>query len=58
MYTIKLEQLRNRVDLRLATNARDYQKLVCKPNFEGKLAHCGMYILKLSNTLMYDFNCI
>ena len=54
----KIEQLRNRVDLRLSTNARDYQKLVCKPNFERKLAYCGMYILKLSNNLMYDLNCI
>ena len=72
-----MENIRNRVDIRLVNDRRKAEKLAAKPNlkhltiFDGDLVsihmkrtklkfnkpvYCGMAILDLSKTLMYDFH--
>ena len=73
----KMENIWNRVDIRLVNDRRKAEKLAVKPNFKhltifdedlvsihmkrtklkfNKSVYCGMAILDLSKTLMYDFH--
>ena len=72
-----MENLRNKIDVKLINNEKDYLKCTSKPSYishkkfgnnlvtirENKLAlklkkpaYIGMWILKLSKLLMYEFH--
>ena len=72
-----MENIRNRVDVKLVSDRKVAEKLSAKPNFRhctifnenlvavhmkktklvfNKLVYCGMAVLDLSKTLMYDFH--
>ena len=65
-----MENLRNRIDVKLASNKKDYLKWTSKPSYIlhkvfdndlvtltlNKLAYVGMCISKLSKVLMYEFH--
>ena len=72
-----MENIRNRVDVKLVNNREKAEKLSAKPNFEhltifdenliaihmkrtkltfNKPVYCGMAILDISKSLMYDFH--
>ena len=68
VYNKKMENLRNRFDIRLVSNEKDYLKLTSKLSYMShrkskvtltldKPANVGMCILELSKVLMYEFHC-
>ena len=65
-----MENLENRIDLRLVNNEKDYIKCTSKPSYmlhtifdnnlvvisKSKFAFIGICILELSKILMYEFH--